>query len=98
MAQNYAEAVPFIKISKLGNQVKLQYFSQWSLGSIRRKIHDANCRLNLISWLMKCFCLSDFTAKQYISGNAHVSKTISSRRSPIRNCKSAGRTYKVKQV
>ena len=27
-AQNYAETVPFRKISKPGNQVKLRYFSQ----------------------------------------------------------------------
>ena len=35
-ARNYAETVPFRKISTTGNQVKLRYFSQWYLQSDKR--------------------------------------------------------------
>ena len=31
-AGNYAETVPFRKISTPGNQVKLRYLSQWKVG------------------------------------------------------------------
>ena len=37
LARNYAETVPFHKISTSGNQVKLRYFSQC------RKIKNQNC-------------------------------------------------------
>ena len=49
-ARNYAETVPFRKISISGNQVKLQYFLQWAL--IR-----SICFLVVIDGHLKCLQL-----------------------------------------
>ena len=58
--QNYAETVPFHKISTLGNLVKLGYFTQW------KRFNDSQCSclsfsefssLNEGSWTLASFLL-----------------------------------------
>ena len=68
LARNYAETVPFHKISTTGNQVKLLYFSQWNLFRTNSEliIHREHC----------CGQFAHIRTLHYISTLLYISSSL----------------------